>query len=104
LTKPSVLRVTSWYTACNQFFCILNTCPVNGQSVISHGAAYLNQLTVTINNEAFYQKYVCVRTFTGPKSKSVPNRNPIGFEISEKKVYKQTNKHFCIYISRDKLN
>ena len=52
-------------------------------------------------NEAPYQNYVCDRTFTGLTSSFVPNGIPISFEMAEKKLYRQTNKHFPIYISRD---
>ena len=37
-----------------------------------------------------------------PEAKSlVPKGFPIGFEMAEKNVNKQTNRHFRIYISRD---
>ena len=68
---------------------------------------HLNQLTLI--NEASYQKYVCVGTFTAPKSNfvSVQNGIPISFDMTEKNLHKQTNKqtrHFRMYIRRDTLN
>ena len=45
-------------------------------------------------------KNIFARKFTEPKSNIVPII-PIGFEMAEKKVHIETNKHFRIFISRN---
>ena len=47
-------------------------------------------------------KYCSVRTFMWTKSNIVPNSVTVGFQMAEKKLNRQTDKHFCIYNSRDK--
>ena len=44
-------------------------------------------------------KYVfCARTFTGPKSSFVTNGIPIGFEMAEKNVNRQTDRQTDIFV------
>ena len=51
------------------------------------------------------KNYVRFRTFPVAKSNFLQKGIPIGFEMAEKKVYKQTHahtqRHFRIYICRD---
>ena len=121
-----------WWLKKNQFLCILNTCPVNGQSIIlkwvvydvtpteippllissppswftvvsrhggrdrrkvkSHGFSVFSIHNKLSNRRSFLSKYICVRTFIGPKSNFMPKGIPIDFEMAEKKVHRQTNK------------
>ena len=48
-------------------------------------------------------KYYCFRTLPGAIGKFVPKGFPIGFEMAEKNVNRQTDKHFRIYVSRDNI-
>ena len=43
-------------------------------------------------------KIFCVRIFSGAKSNFEPKGPPMGFEMAEKKVYKQSNKHTFSYL------
>ena len=47
------------------------------------------------------KKHFCVKPFPGAKRNFVPKGIPIGFEMAEKTMNKQTDKHFRIYISKE---
>ena len=47
-------------------------------------------------NDGSYQIYFCVKTFSGPKSKSVLKGVQIGFEMAEKNA--NTHTHTFLYL------
>ena len=53
-----------------------------------------------LNNETSYQIHFCVRKFTGSKSNFVAKSTLIGFEMTEKNVYKQTDRQTLSYLYR----
>ena len=64
---------------------------------------YLDYVTqLTLINEAFCQNIFALEPSKQQKSNFVQKTSPIGFEMTEKKMFKQTNKHFCIS-SRDRV-
>ena len=46
-------------------------------------------------------EFFCFRTFLWAKSNFLQKGVQLGFEMAEKKLYKHTDRHFRIYISRD---
>ena len=53
---------------------------------------------ITLRKITFFFKYYCFRTCPGPKGNFMPKGIPIGFDMAEKNVNSQTNKHFVFIL------